>query len=164
MSLALYWARGSQLNVNTSIFRGWSLCYNGSYSILLNGQPLQNLLKSCNRSKLLLGCGLLSNPDIYSVVGMDYRENVIYNCSENSNCSYTSNGLQWYFSENVAWGFANQSDTVTRTMCDTSVTPNPFSRLCWHTAAGYDGYRCASTLFNFPHNGSYWQRVIWHAD
>lgn len=122
------------------------------------------MLKQCNKSKLLLGCGPVNNSNIYSVAAMDYRQNVLYNCSNNNNCSYISNGLQWYFSDNSSWGFADQLDILDRSPCDAYTLTNPFSRLCWHTNPGFDGYRCGSILFNWPMNTTVWQRVIWHAD
>lgn len=95
---------------------------------------------------------------------MDYRENVVYNCSTNINCSYKSYSVQWYFSSNYSWRFADQSDSLTRSWCDGEQSQNPSSRLCWHTISGFDGYRCGSTIFNLSINPLEWQRVIWHTD
>ena len=95
---------------------------------------------------------------------MDLRESVLYNCSQRTNCSYLSNGLKLYYSMNCSWGFADQFDVVDRSWGDENFVDNPSSRLCWHTIRGYDGYRCGSIYFNYPHNGSLYQRVVWHMD
>ena len=151
------------MNMNSSLLRGWSQCYQGLYNDPLYGSRLTNILTQCVRSKLFLACGLLSSSNIYSTGAMASRQDVLYNCSTNVNCSRVSNDVQWYFSPNYSWGFANQSVLIHRSWCDDETT-FPVSRLCWHTFPGYDGYRCGSTLFNFPHNGSLWQRIIWQTD
>jgi hypothetical protein len=161
--LGLYWGIGPQLNLSLSMLNGWSLCYNNTYNVPLNGFQLITILNQCNKSKLLLGCGPLITPNIYSVAAMDYRINVLYNCSNNYSCSHISNGLQWYFSDNSSWGFAGQSDNILRNPCDTTTT-SPYTRLCWHTVPGWDGYRCSSILFNTSIDPTLWQRAVWHAD
>ena len=153
---------GPQLNMNSSLLRGWSLCYNGTYGLELNGLPLGDILMRCNRSKLLLGCGLLSSQTTYDVAAMDYRQNVLYNCSYTRYCSRLSNGVRWYFSTNYSWGFAGESDSIDRSYCDVSQVQNPLTRLCWHTISGQSGFRCGSTFFNGSKNPYLWQRVIWH--
>lgn len=160
----VFWRSGPQLNINSSLLRGWSLCYNETYALQLNGLPLDNILMRCNRSKLLLACGLLSSQTIYDVAAMDYRQKVLYNCSYSRYCSHLSNGVQWYFSRNYSWGFAGESDNVDRSYCDVSQVQNPLTRLCWHTISGQSGYRCGSTFFNGSKNPNLWQRVIWHMD
>jgi hypothetical protein len=159
----MYWSSGPQMNLNSSVLRGWSMCYNGTYDVQLNGIPLANILNQCNRSRLFMACGSVSTPNIYSVAAMGVRQDVLYDCGYNVNCFQVANGLKWYFATNYSWGFASDSDIVTRSWCDADLT-NSFYRLCWHTISGFDGYRCGSTIFNLSVNPTLWQRVMWHAD
>ena len=101
---------------------------------------------------------------MYQLAAMDNRQNVLYDCSSVSSCSFRSNGVQWYFSRNYSWGFSDQSHVVDRSFCDGGLSVSPLTCLCWHNMLGFDGYRCGSIDFNYPHNGSLYQRVIWHMD
>jgi hypothetical protein len=159
----MYWASGTQLNISSSVLRGWSLCYNDTYSVQLNGLPLNNILNNCSGSRLLMACGSVYTPNIYSLAAMGFRQDVLYDCAYNESCSHVANGVKWYFASNYSWGFANELDTVTRTWCD-SESVNSADRLCWHTVSGFDGYRCGSTIFNLTVDPTLWQRVMWQAD
>jgi hypothetical protein len=161
--LAMYWASGPQMNLNSSILRGWSLCYNDTYDVQLNGLPLTNILNQCNQSKLLMACGSIYTPNIYSVAAVGLRQDVVSVGAYDLAHTHAANGLQWYFSTNISWGFASDTDSISGSWCDTDVT-NPSHRLCWHTVPGYDGYRCGSTIFNLTVNPSLWQRVMWYAN
>ena len=151
------------MNMNSSLLRGWSQCYQGRYDDQLYGSTLTSILNQCDRSKLFLACGLISSSNLYSIGAMAPRQDVLYNCSTNVNCSRLSNNVQWYFSSNYSWGFANQSVSINRAYCDLETTFSS-TRLCWHTMTGFDGFRCGSIFFNFPSNGSLYQRTLWHTD
>lgn len=140
------------------------MCYNGTYDIQLHDSELAKILNQCNRSRLLMACGSLNTSSIYSVAAMSNREDVLYDCQNEDNCTHIADGNQWYFNTNSSWGFTGETDSIDRKPCDAD-TANPSHRLCWHTKTGYNGYRCGSTLFLY--NGTdpkLWQRVVWHAD
>jgi len=107
----------------------------------------------------MLGCRPVGN-SLLTVAAMGLRADVLYDCSTMSNCTHVANGIGWYYSDSWSWGFVNNTDSVTRTECDTG-SINPNYRLCWHTD-GVGGYRCGSTL-NLNTNPPY-ERVIYHAN
>jgi hypothetical protein len=128
--------------------------------MLMNTTEITNTLSQCNKTKLLMACGLTSASN-YTLAAMGYRDDVLFNCSTNITCTHVANEVGWYFSNNYSWGFVNGTDSVSRNTCDTGST-NPTLRLCWNTD-GYTGsYRCGS-MTNLSSNAA-WQRSIWHAN
>ena len=74
-----------------------------------------------------------------------------------TNAVHTANGIDWYFSTALSWGFAPGGAGVNRAPCDASVA-NGASRLCWQTGNNNlnAGGRCgASTGL-----GAGWERII----
>ena len=102
----------------TTMLSGWSLCYNGTYDVVLNSSLLDSILRSCNRSKLLIGCRPV-NETLISLAATGDRADVLYNCSTTPTCVRNSNGVLWYYSTNYSWGFAPLGSTVNRISCDT---------------------------------------------
>ena len=152
---------GVQRNFNTlSMSNGWSQCYNGTYNIALNTAVLTSILNVCNKGKLMLGCRLKTS-SLLSVVAMGLRADVLYNCGTSATCTKVVNGVGWYFSTDYSWGFVNNTDSVSRSTCDTAST-NPDYRLCWHTESTSGGYRCGSVV-NLNSDTTY-ERVIYHSN
>ncbi|UJR13334.1 hypothetical protein I4U23_000352 [Adineta vaga] len=134
----------------------WSLCYNGNYSIGLNSSLIITILSTCYKAKLMLGCRPIGQN--LSVAAMGLRNDVLYNCSTISSCTHVANGVGWYYSDSYSWGFVNNTDSVTRSSCDTAGINSNY-RLCWHTQSS-GGYRCGSVTAT----GSTYERVIYHAN
>ncbi|CAF0713928.1 unnamed protein product [Adineta steineri] len=154
-SLSLY---GVQLNLNpSSLPNSWSQCYTATYATSMGTTNLNTILSACNKNMLLLGCRQ-SGHTIMDVAAMGYRADVLYNCATTSNCRNVANGVGWYYSDVYSWGFANGTDSVTRSTCDTSST-NPGYRLCWCTQNNA-GYRCGSAMIS---NTNY-EKVIYHSN
>ncbi|CAF4217853.1 unnamed protein product, partial [Adineta steineri] len=154
-SLSLY---GVQLNLNpSSLPNSWSQCYTATYAANMGTANLNTILSACNKNMLLLGCRQ-SGHTIMDVAAMGYRADVLYNCATTSNCRNVANGVGWYYSDVYSWGFANGTDSVTRSTCDTSST-NPGYRLCWCTQNNA-GYRCGSAMIS---NTNY-EKVIYHSN
>ncbi|UJR10944.1 hypothetical protein I4U23_015129 [Adineta vaga] len=151
---------GVQLNLNPNLLpSGWSLCYNATYSSIMNSLIITTVLSSCNKAKLLLGCRKAKN-EILAAAAMGNRADVLYDCRTTSSCTHVANGVGWYFSDSYSWGFVNGNDTVSRSSCDIQNT-NAEYRLCWHTKAS-GGYRCGATSgLNLDTN---WEKIIYHSN
>jgi hypothetical protein len=152
----LFWQGGVLDNVAASSLTGWTLCYSDTYNVNLQG-ALAGLLQQCNRSKLLLACGL-QNSQTYTLVAMGERGDVTFDTGQAS-VTHVANGVGWYFNANWSWGFTNGGDQVQLNECDVLGGAH---RLCWHTVNGAGGYRCGDAAG--LNNDSTWKRAVYHAD
>jgi hypothetical protein len=100
-----------------SLSSGWSSCYNGTYDELWNSTIVQNILNTCNKSKLLMGCRRTSS-GILLLAAAGRREDVLFDCGSLTKCVHVANGVGWYFSDNFSWGFVAGGDSVNRNECD----------------------------------------------
>jgi hypothetical protein len=159
----------------------WSLCYKATYDVALNSTVLDYILATCFKEKLLLGCRPVSS-SLLTLAAMGLREHVFFDCGKQKNCVHVDNGVGWYFSNNLSWGFVQGGDSVNRDSCDTGMFPclsiahastdisdlsttsiqSSQSRLCWNTGSNAGGYRCGSHVA--LDNDSSFMRVIYHAD
>jgi hypothetical protein len=156
----LYWKPGVQGAVNVGDLTQWFPCYNGTY----NDKPsIEFILSSCTKAKILMACrskGSLS----FNLVAMGPREDVLFDCGQQTDCTKQSNSVGWYFSEDWSWGFAPGGEPVNRTPCDYSPNEPSAFRMCWRTAGGAldQGARCGQLIGDpFVSN---WERYIFHAD
>ncbi len=143
----------------TSLSNDWSLCYNGTYNVVLNQSLLTSILSMCNKGKLMLGCRPVCH-NLLTVAAMGLRADVLYNCGSATSCTHVANGVGWYYSNSYSWGFVNGNDPVTRSSCDTETTDSNY-RLCWHTPSD-GGYRCGNNTGLNSNSG--FVRVIYHAN
>ncbi|CAF1182832.1 unnamed protein product [Adineta ricciae] len=127
--------------ISSSLGNSWTLCYSRTYSTLMSSSTLLTTLATCNKSRLLLGCRAIGSSNLL-VAAMGDRSDVLYNCGVTSSCKRVANGVSWYYSNMLSWGFASGTDTVNRNPCDISTT-NPSERMCWITTNN-GGYRCGS--------------------
>jgi hypothetical protein len=162
--LDLYWALGPQLDLDPNILVGWERCYINLYSIVLHGAELDTILNNCNKTNLLMACSMV-NASKFAVAAMASRIDVTHE-AVNVTESRAANGAVWYFDANSGWGFARVGDPMDKTYCDITFGDTEDFRLCWHTVAGYDGFRCGKAYFNLSTNyyPYQWNRIVYHAD
>ncbi|UJR24807.1 hypothetical protein I4U23_006182 [Adineta vaga] len=155
--LSLY---GIRTNLQpSSMGSGWSLCYSRTYATLMSSGTLGTTLTACNKSKLLLGCKSTGSSTLL-LAAMGDRNDVLFNCGVTSSCKRIANGVSWYYSSMLSWGFAGATDTVNRNPCDLS-TANPSDRLCWITTNN-GGYRCGAVTG--LQTSTTYEKVIYHSD
>jgi hypothetical protein len=142
-----------------SALTGWTECFSDFYGE--NSAALSDILASCNQDRLLLGCRIAGS-DTLLVAANAPRQDTLFDCATEQNCTSVSNGVGWYFSGSWSWGFARAGQPVQRSSCDIE-SNDPNGRLCWHTSADTlsSGWRCgdATSL-----NGSFeFERVVFTA-
>ena len=136
---AAYLPSGVQNNVAlaTVLGGGWSLCYQATYAVSL-GNTNAGALSGCGSSNLMLAARETGSSTILLLAQASFAD-VTFNVG-NGNTTHNANGVEWYYSPNYSWGFAQGGDTVSRGQCDTNGA-NGAQRLCWHTIAGVGGWR-----------------------
>lgn len=156
--VSLIWY-GIQRNVSaTELSNDWSECYRDTYAVDLNSNILASIFQACNKGHLLLACRPI-NTTIFTVAAMGSRADVLYNCNSSVTCTNVGNGVGWYFSNNLSWGFVDYNDTVLLSPCDVLQT-NPSYELCWYTGQGIGGGQCGAINAS---NYTILERVIYHA-
>ncbi|CAF3217649.1 unnamed protein product [Rotaria socialis] len=153
---------GVQHNLNpVSLLPSWSICYQGLYSVILTEAAVVSILRSCNKTLLLLACRPVTNIN-FTVAAMGNRSDVLYDCDTIIECTHLANGVGWYFSDRYSWGFVNGDESVTRKQCDTNPVNNGVNGLCWHTTMNSGGYQCGSNI-NLNSDSTY-ERLIYHSN
>jgi hypothetical protein len=161
----LYWAQGVQQNVPAAQLGGWTQCFSDTYGDF--GAPISvGIEVQCNKAKLLMACRPVGS-QTFTLLAMAPRQDVLFDCGFQSNCSKLSNGVAWYFSNQMSWGFAPGGDMISRGIfsnCDSSPgETHPDQRLCWVT--NFDemdwGFRCGA---NDLTGDTTWERVVFQAD
>jgi len=149
---ALFFA-GARNDVDPNNLIGWLLCWSGRYN---ESEPLKNILSACRGDWLMLACRPVGQ-QILTVAAMGPRNAVLNNTGDTDN-TYSSNQVQWYFSDDYSWGFI-ETGTVYRDSCDMN-NQNDNKRLCWHTGGGeiQGGWRCGSAVW--LNDSDNWERLI----
>jgi cysteine-rich repeat protein len=152
-------AQGPQINFPEASLTGWTVCFSGTYDQAV--PPVADVLVQCNKANLMLACRPVGNPN-FTVLAHAPREPVTTINAE-LNTPTVDNGVGWYFSDSISWGFAIAGDPINRNSCDVE-TANPDFRMCWHTSAGSiaSGYSCGANLGLGA--DATWERVVLHAD
>jgi hypothetical protein len=159
----LYTFTGVQTNVPLTSLAGWTQCLSDDYGTTL---PLTStILAGCPGSHLLLGC-MSTGATALTIAAMGLTSDVTFVTGNNAmgqNHVHTANGVEWYFDNNWAWGYAPAGDAVNLYECDTAGVPDNGLRLCWHTLPNVGGYRCgAASGLNGPAVTG-WTRVVYSA-
>ena len=135
-----YMPVGVQTNVALSTVTGggWTQCYSSTYGTTI-GSDNSIALAGCSASgNLMLAARETGSNTILLLAQAPYAD-VIFNVG-NGNTTHNANGVEWYYSPNFSWGFAQGGDSVSRGQCDTNGT-NADKRLCWHTLSFTGGWR-----------------------
>jgi hypothetical protein len=170
---------GTHINLTVSSLAGWQECYRSTYDVPFDSSVLT---KSCNGSRLLVGCRSVSNKKILTLAGVGQREDILHPClprqcgrSKKKNkkliCSsryqcitQAKRGVGWYYANNQTWGFVRGSLSFIVNPCDGSNLDSDY-RLCWTSQSnakeGY-GDRCGSAK-NLQ-NSNKWERLIYYID
>jgi hypothetical protein len=167
MSPAQAWtAVGPQTNIAESTLTsgGWTQCWSGTYD---GSAAISTVLSNCNGAHLLMGCRPAGN-STFTLLAHAPRADVIFDTGYNTNITHIANGTAWYFhstnnSTYKSWGFALAGDSVLKSTCDTTTSPNSDKRMCMHTINGniHSGWRCG--INTGLDNSQTWERVIFHS-
>jgi hypothetical protein len=147
--------------------QGWTECYSDLYNN--SGTALSTIFSQCNKKYLMLACRPVGSAT-FTLASYANRNQILTDTgapAANKDVTHISNGTGWYYNTNSGyggWGFAEQGDPVYKNQCDTSSSPNPEMRLCWHTYNGTlsYGFRCGADAW--LNSSTDWQRVILHHD
>jgi cysteine-rich repeat protein len=146
---------------------GWSVCYQDNY--IDSGAPIASILSDCNGDYLMLACRPVGDPDLTLAA---YAPRADVTVSSLDNTPHDANGVGWYFSDELSWGFAPQGSPIERSSCDyldsdsypgAGGVSDGDQRLCFHTGGGAiaGGWRCGRT--DFLQGTNTHERVILHA-
>lgn len=135
---------------------GFSVCYNQFYNSVL-GESANTVKAPCTQDILLVACRETGASNL-TVAAMALRTEVFLDSGSGQEDSHVSNGTQWYYSDNMSFGYAEVGDPIKRQNCDT-LSANASSRLCWRTSNVGGGYRCGATML--LNNSTDWERVVY---
>jgi hypothetical protein len=144
---------GPQTNVAVSTVTGggWVQCYSAAYGD--GGTPITTALAGCTGTKLMLA-GRATGSDTLLLLAEADTADVLFDTGVNTDVVHLANGSNWYFNDDLSWGFADASQAVYKSSCDASGvfnddTANGQLRLCWHTSGGLmeGGFRLGNNVF-----------------
>ncbi|MCA9527186.1 MAG: hypothetical protein KC549_12915, partial [Myxococcales bacterium] len=142
--------------------RGWRRCYTGRYS--QRGVALGGVLDGCDGDEMMIACRPVGAPDL-TLAAEGVRAEVLLNVGQGVDAAHAHNGVNWYYSPSLSWGFAPAGEPVNRDACDFSAANEtvPGQRMCWHTSASalQPGYRCGANNLNASNQ---WERLIYVRD
>lgn len=166
---------GTHLNLSINSLAGWKECYRSSYAAPFD---LSVLTKSCNGSRLLVGCRSAANKKVLTLAAIGDREDIFHPClpkqcngngrprkkSRRLSClsrhqciTQAKRGVGWYHVDNQTWGFVRGSLSFAVSPCDGSNLDADY-RLCWSTHG--NGDRCGRT--KNLHESDKWERLIYY--
>lgn len=153
-----YFPSGPQRDtpVSTVTGGGWTECYSGPYSAVLNEANQTQLLEACSGEYLMLAARPTGSQTL-TLLAAASRADVLFDTGQ-GNVTHPANGSEWYYSPTYSWGFAGAGDSVSRSSCDVGGT-NADYRLCWHTDEWSGGYRVGAT--EGLNNSTDWERVVY---
>jgi len=134
---------------------GFQTCWSGQFG---GSADIPDILEGCGNGQWVMGCRPQGQARL-NLAATGLREEILTDVGNEWNAVHNHNGVSWYFSENLCWGFAPSDAGVARNRCDTSQVQTDL-RMCWHTTNNRvtAGYRCG------PNNQNYnaWERIIMH--
>lgn len=152
---------GIQQNLSLAALEadGWSVCLNESYTA--EGTPVAGTLAGCTGTYMMLACRN-GTGDTLALAAADLRTVVTQADAATATAHHVANGVGWYFTEDLSWGFFPAGQALNRAPCDwdsDGLQTMKQQRLCWHTTAGElkRGYRCGDNELN---TSASWQRII----
>ncbi|MCB9537575.1 MAG: hypothetical protein H6704_15095 [Myxococcales bacterium] len=144
------------LPVDDVVGGGFVECYRDAYNNA--NTPLDVILDACPGDVLLTACAETDAPRL-AVAAMGAREDVLRPTGRLPGGTHEANGVAWYFSDDLSWGFAPAGAQVERRRCDIAADQAEL-RMCWHTRDGRidNGARCGNQAVG---GNDRWQRVIY---
>ncbi|CAF0740423.1 unnamed protein product [Adineta steineri] len=171
---------GTHINLTVNSLAGWKECYRSTYNIPFDFSVIK---KSCNGSRLLVGCRNINNKNVLTLAGIGQYEDVVHPClpkqcktngkSKKKNKKLTCSssyqcitqgkrGVGWYNANNQTWGFVRGSLSFVIDPCDPSDLDSDY-RLCWTKQSDIKkgtGDRCGSTK-NLQNSNKY-ERLVYY--
>jgi hypothetical protein len=137
---------------------GWRVCFEDGYGDF--GTSIASILESCTGTYMMLGCRANGTSDTLVLAAADLRSVVTQPDSSGPTDHHVSNGVGWYFSDTLSWGFFPAGSTLNRASCDDfRGDASKDKRLCWHADSGnlQNGFRCGDNDLSAP---SAWRRIV----
>jgi len=133
------------LSLTTLKAAGWTVCYEGDYGAA--GDDIATILAGCNGTDLMLACRASASSDTLVLAAADSRSVVTTIDPDLEDGHHVANGVGWYYTGSLSWGFFPAGEPVLRLNCDGAPTV-PEKRLCWEAVDGKlaGGYRCGATV------------------
>ena len=154
---------GIQQNVSLASLQaaGWSVCHEDRYGDY--GGLVDAVLAGCAGPYLMLACRADGATDTLALAAADTRAVVTRADPAGVTSFHASNGVGWYYTDSMSWGFFPASDTVNRANCDLNdpAQTNRDRRLCWNLDVDglglIPGYRCGDNAMG---GGSVFRRMV----
>ena len=138
---------------------GWRVCFSNTYRDRSLG-ALNAIRQDCDGAFVMYGCRVVGSPT-YALLAMGPRDLVFADTGNVGNAVTTTNGVSFYFSNDLSLGFVPEGEVPNRSACDVGATRGQ-ERMCWHTQDDglTSGYRCGNQLLN---GNAGWERVVFTA-
>jgi len=132
---------------------GWSICYQDVYANSIQN-ALPQIKAACAGQNLMLACKQAAAQN-YQVLAAAPRIDVFTDTGPLNGQTHLANGVQWYYNNTWAWGFAPAGAPVWQMQCDINQGAD---RLCWLVINQSGGWRCGD--FVGLNNAADWQRFV----
>jgi len=136
---------------------GFEICYSDLYDADLDHAGMQ---AACDGDTVLVACREVGQAN-FLISAMGARGEVFrVTPAEQLESTHTHNGVQWYYNDAWAFGFAPLGAAVRLFNADIEGGAEDALRLSWHTIGNAGGYRCGATRDLNANNG--WERIVMH--
>ena len=135
---------------------GFAPCYQDLYSETFDDAGAQ---AACDGNVVMVACREVGQAN-FLVAAMGERDQVFLGTpAQQQDATHLHNGIQWYYNDNHAFGFAPAGAETTLNQADVS-GDQAEGKLSWHTIGEFGGYRCGATAG--LNNNDAWERFIFH--
>ena len=126
--------------LNSATYKGCKACYSRHYKYPTNSSDVEK----CEGPYLFVGAGMFVRGKLSIILGAFELAEVVKKVTVR-NTPRLSNGVYWYYTPGVSFGFLNNTDLM---QSDGDIgTSDPKSRLSWLLDSNLGGYR-AGTIIN----------------
>ena len=145
---------GVQLSLPASFLDGWTSHYDQGYD---HATTRADLLRVPSSAKwIFVGARDLEGNIAIGAVGA--RDKVLQDTQ--INCAHEDNGVAWYLTEYLSFGFAPAGCAVTQSDADAEEDQGGY-RLSWHLDGENGGYRAGSAQ-DLNHDDTEWRKLIYY--
>lgn len=131
-SAVTYLPIGPQTNVdiNTVLNGGWSLCYQATMATPF-GNSASTTLAACTGDRLLLAGRATGNSNLLALAQTTKADALFNTGAADNGVFHTADGSEWFYADQWSWGFKEIGASYTKFECDSS-PPSGIS-MCVHT-------------------------------
>ena len=154
---ATYMPVGPQTNVALSDVTGggWTLCYSALMSTPF-GNSASTTLANCHGDRVLLAGRETGSDTLLALAQTTFADAFADTGAGNNGVFTTSNGADWFYSDQWSWGFKPIGVGFTKYQCDFNA---PDSSLCVHTLNFAGGYSI-NTIVGLNNSSAYEKLVF----